>query len=81
MGNKRAPLSLPDAQFIFGRRPSSFFALMFNLASSSLAVRGAAPLGHRDCSYAIVYESANSQVQFDASPEWNQKVVVAVVAD
>jgi len=86
MGNKLAPLSLPDGQLIFGRSsaqqvPSSCFALKFDLAFSSLAVRGTAPRGHRDCSCPIEYERANSHVQFDASPEWNQKVVVVVVVD
>jgi len=86
MLNKIVSLSLPDELLMLGRNiaqlvPSAFLALKFDLAFNSLTVRGTAPRGHRDCSCPIEYERTNSHVQFDTSPERNQKVVVVVVVD
>jgi len=85
MLNKIVSLSLPNELLMLGRNiaqlvPSAFLALKFDLAFNSLT-RGTAPRGHRDCSCPIEYERTNSHVQFDTSPERNQKVVVVVVVD
>ena len=57
------------------------FAISLPFSLSHNHTNTKTPRGHRDCSCAIVYESANSHVKVDASPEWNQKVVVVVVVD